>query len=139
MISLLPLQEFMSLTSVQRKPRASALCSIFYINSLHIAWILHQVSPKLLYPSICIELVVALTPTIQRVSPPLSLISISALSVSLFGITMSYSPTKSHNVSTNALLHARLYVDFPLLARFIEFCEVVVLRCSFSTSSICCT
>ncbi|RRT44863.1 hypothetical protein B296_00029261 [Ensete ventricosum] len=64
MISLLPLQEFMSLTSVQGKLRVSTPCSIFYINFLHTAWILHQVPPKLLCPSICIELMVALVPTI---------------------------------------------------------------------------
>ncbi|RZS26434.1 hypothetical protein BHM03_00059774 [Ensete ventricosum] len=48
MISLLPLQEFMPLTSVQGKFRASAPCSIFYVDSLHVAWILNQVSPNLL-------------------------------------------------------------------------------------------
>ncbi|RWV95799.1 hypothetical protein GW17_00041530 [Ensete ventricosum] len=48
MIALLPLQEFMSLTFVQGKLRASSLCSIFYVDSLHTAWILHQVPPKLL-------------------------------------------------------------------------------------------
>ncbi|RWW64537.1 hypothetical protein BHE74_00028254 [Ensete ventricosum] len=47
-IPLLPLQKFMSLTSVQRKLRASALCFIFYVESLHAAWILHKVLPKLL-------------------------------------------------------------------------------------------
>ncbi|RWW49024.1 hypothetical protein BHE74_00044860 [Ensete ventricosum] len=52
MIALLPLQEFMSLTFVQGKLRASALCSIFYVDSLHTAWILHQVPPKLLCSSI---------------------------------------------------------------------------------------
>ncbi|RRT39160.1 hypothetical protein B296_00042642 [Ensete ventricosum] len=45
MISLLPLQEFMPLTSVQGKLHASASCSIFYVDSLHVAWILHQVPP----------------------------------------------------------------------------------------------
>ncbi|RRT32993.1 hypothetical protein B296_00041294 [Ensete ventricosum] len=46
MIPLLPLQEFMPLTSVQGKQHASAPCSIFYVDSLYAAWILHQVSPK---------------------------------------------------------------------------------------------
>ncbi|RZR71826.1 hypothetical protein BHM03_00007729 [Ensete ventricosum] len=64
MIPLLPLQVFMSLISVQGKLCASALCFIFYVNSLHPAWILHQVLPKLLRLSICIELMVALVPTI---------------------------------------------------------------------------
>ncbi|RRT34712.1 hypothetical protein B296_00058000 [Ensete ventricosum] len=64
MIPLLPLQLFMSLISVQGKLCASALCFIFYVNSLHAAWILHQVLPKLLRLSICIELMVALLPTI---------------------------------------------------------------------------
>ncbi|RWW63230.1 hypothetical protein BHE74_00029604 [Ensete ventricosum] len=72
MISLLPLQEFMSLTSVQGKLCASALCFIFYVDSLHTTWILHQVPPKLLHLIICIELMVALVPTISRVSPSLS-------------------------------------------------------------------
>ncbi|RRT83430.1 hypothetical protein B296_00014352 [Ensete ventricosum] len=54
MIPLLPLQEFMSLTSVQGKLCAFASCSIFYVDSLYAAWILHKVSPKLLRPSICI-------------------------------------------------------------------------------------
>ncbi|RWW02110.1 hypothetical protein BHE74_00009710 [Ensete ventricosum] len=92
-ISLVPLQEFMSLTSVQGKLRASARCSIFYVNSLHAAWILHQVPPKLLRPSICTELMVALTPTILRVSPSLSLLSISTLSVPSFDVTMGRSST----------------------------------------------
>ncbi|RWW88317.1 hypothetical protein BHE74_00002820 [Ensete ventricosum] len=48
MITLVPLQEFMSLTFVQGKIHASAPCSIIYIDSLHAAWILHQVPPKLL-------------------------------------------------------------------------------------------
>ncbi|RWW26322.1 hypothetical protein GW17_00009307, partial [Ensete ventricosum] len=48
MILLLPLQEFMSLTSVQGKFRTSTSCFIFFVASLHIAWALHQVSPKLL-------------------------------------------------------------------------------------------
>ncbi|RZS09349.1 hypothetical protein BHM03_00040420 [Ensete ventricosum] len=64
MIPLLPLEEFMSLTSVQGKLRASAPCSIFYVNSLHTTWALHQIPPKLLCLLICIELMVALTPTI---------------------------------------------------------------------------
>ncbi|RRT44726.1 hypothetical protein B296_00036122 [Ensete ventricosum] len=50
MIPLLPLYEFMSLTFVQEKLRASAPCSIFYVDSLHVAWILNQVSPNLLCP-----------------------------------------------------------------------------------------
>ncbi|RZS25331.1 hypothetical protein BHM03_00058516 [Ensete ventricosum] len=74
-ISLLPLQEFMSLTSVQGKLHVS----IFYVDSLHVAWILHQVPPKLLCLSICIELMVALMPTIPLVSPSLSSISTSTL------------------------------------------------------------
>ncbi|RZR93636.1 hypothetical protein BHM03_00022172 [Ensete ventricosum] len=53
----------MSLTSVQGRLHASALCSIFYVNSLHTTRILYQVPPKLLNLSIYIELMVALTPT----------------------------------------------------------------------------
>ncbi|RZR94873.1 hypothetical protein BHM03_00023632 [Ensete ventricosum] len=81
MISLLPLQEFVPLTFVQGKLRVSAPCSIFYIDSIHTAWILYQVPPKLLRSSICIKLIVALVSTIPRVSPPLSSISTSTLSV----------------------------------------------------------
>ncbi|RWV91935.1 hypothetical protein BHE74_00015562 [Ensete ventricosum] len=60
-ISLLPLQEFMSLIYIQGKFCVSAPCSIFYVDSLHTAWIFHRVLPKLLRFSICIELMVALT------------------------------------------------------------------------------
>ncbi|RWW42282.1 hypothetical protein BHE74_00052191 [Ensete ventricosum] len=88
MISLLPLQEFKSLTSVQRKFCASAQCYIFYVDSLHAAWILHLVPPKLLHPTICIELMVALAPTILCVSSLLSTIFTSALSVSSFNVAM---------------------------------------------------
>ncbi|RRT79353.1 hypothetical protein B296_00010941 [Ensete ventricosum] len=49
-IPLLPLQEFMPLISVQGKLCVSTLCSIFYVDSLHAAWILHQVPPKSLCP-----------------------------------------------------------------------------------------
>ncbi|RWV92937.1 hypothetical protein GW17_00044645 [Ensete ventricosum] len=83
----------MSLTFVQGKLRAFALCSIFYINSLRTTWILHQVSPKLLCSSIYIELMMALTPTISRVSHPLSSISTSTLSVSSYNVTMDCSHT----------------------------------------------
>ncbi|RWW60025.1 hypothetical protein BHE74_00033007 [Ensete ventricosum] len=81
MIQLLPLQEFMPLTSIQGKFRASAPFSIFYVDSIHAAWILHQVPPKLLRSSIYIKLIVALVSTIPRVSPPLSSISTSTVSV----------------------------------------------------------
>ncbi|RWW80515.1 hypothetical protein BHE74_00011167 [Ensete ventricosum] len=78
----------MSLTSVQKQLRVSAPCSIFYVDSLHAVWIFHQVSLKLLRPSICIELMVALAPTIPRVSLLLSLIFTSALNVLLFDVAM---------------------------------------------------
>ncbi|RWV79784.1 hypothetical protein GW17_00059029 [Ensete ventricosum] len=68
MISLLPLQGFVPLTSVQGKLHASVPCSIFYVDSLHAAWTLHQVPPKLLRLSICIMLMVALMPTIPRLA-----------------------------------------------------------------------
>ncbi|RRT84394.1 hypothetical protein B296_00004511 [Ensete ventricosum] len=93
LIPLLPLQEFISLTSVQGKLHASAPCSIFYVDSLYAAWTLRQVLPKLLCSSICIELMVTLTPTIPRVSPPLSLISTSTLSVLLYDVVMDCSLT----------------------------------------------
>ncbi|RWW08809.1 hypothetical protein GW17_00027730 [Ensete ventricosum] len=80
-IRLLPLQEFMLLTLVQGKFRASVSCFIFYVDSLHAAWILHQVPLKSLRSSICIELIVALVSIILRVNPPLSLISTSTLRI----------------------------------------------------------
>ncbi|RWV81794.1 hypothetical protein BHE74_00002734 [Ensete ventricosum] len=43
MILLLPLQEFMSLISIQRELCASTSCSIFYVDYLYAAWTLHQV------------------------------------------------------------------------------------------------
>ncbi|RZR74476.1 hypothetical protein BHM03_00037317 [Ensete ventricosum] len=87
MIPLLPLQEFMSLTSVQGKLRAFAR-SIFYVDSLHAAWILRQVPPKLLCSSICIELMVVLTPTIPRVSSRLSPIFTSILSTPSYDVAL---------------------------------------------------
>ncbi|RZS10652.1 hypothetical protein BHM03_00041932 [Ensete ventricosum] len=83
-IPLLPLQEFISLTSVQGKLYAS----IFYVDSLHTAWILHQVLPKLLHLSISIELMVAIMPTIPWVSPPLSSISTLTLSMPSYDVLM---------------------------------------------------
>ncbi|RWW27537.1 hypothetical protein GW17_00008019 [Ensete ventricosum] len=38
MIPLLPLHEFMSLTSVQEKLRASAPCSIFYVPFMQLGY-----------------------------------------------------------------------------------------------------
>ncbi|RRT50301.1 hypothetical protein B296_00018032 [Ensete ventricosum] len=93
MIPLLPLQEFMSLTSVQGKLYTSAPCSILYIDSFYAAWTFYQVPPKLLCSLICIELMVALTSTISRVNPPLSLISTSTLSVPSYDVAMDCSPT----------------------------------------------
>ncbi|RRT56110.1 hypothetical protein BHE74_00048573 [Ensete ventricosum] len=46
MILFLQLQEFMSLTFVQRMFRASASCFILYVDSLHATWALHQVPPN---------------------------------------------------------------------------------------------
>ncbi|RRT67173.1 hypothetical protein B296_00025509 [Ensete ventricosum] len=92
MIPLLPLQEFMSLTSVQRKLCASAPCFIFYVDSLDVTWILHKVSSKLFCSLTYIELMVVLVPTIPQVSPPSSLISTSTLSVSLYDV-IDCSPT----------------------------------------------
>lgn len=92
MISLLHLQEFISLTSVQGKFHASTLCFVLYIDSLYAASTLHRVSPKLHYFSICIKLMVVLVPIIPWVNPPLSSISTSTLSVSLFSIAPGCSP-----------------------------------------------
>ncbi|RWV92304.1 hypothetical protein GW17_00045337 [Ensete ventricosum] len=72
MIMLLPLQKFIYLTSIQGKSCASAPYSIFYVNSFDAAWALHQVPPKLFRSLICIELMMALAPTIPWVSPSLS-------------------------------------------------------------------
>ncbi|RRT53159.1 hypothetical protein B296_00018588 [Ensete ventricosum] len=83
----------MSLTSVQGKLCASVLCFIFYVDSLHAAWILHQVPPKLFRSSICIELMVALILTIPWVNPPSSLIFTSTLSVRLYDVANGHSPT----------------------------------------------
>ncbi|RWW06196.1 hypothetical protein GW17_00030492 [Ensete ventricosum] len=102
MILLLPLQELMSLTSVQGKLNASAPCSIFYVNSLHAAWILHQVPPKLLCLSVCIELMVALAPTIPRVNPPLSPISTSTQSVPSYDVVMVAPPL---DLAMHPLMH----------------------------------
>ncbi|RRT32263.1 hypothetical protein B296_00047759 [Ensete ventricosum] len=55
MIPLLPLQEFMPLTSVQGKLRASVPCSIFYVDSLYATWILHQVPHKSLCSSFALS------------------------------------------------------------------------------------
>ncbi|RZS05514.1 hypothetical protein BHM03_00036028 [Ensete ventricosum] len=92
MIPLLPLQEFMPLTSIQGKLCAFAPCSIFYVDSLHAAWILHQVPSKSLCSSICNELIVALASTIPRVSPPLSSIFASTLSVPSYDVALDCSP-----------------------------------------------
>ncbi|RRT71537.1 hypothetical protein B296_00011856 [Ensete ventricosum] len=124
MILFLPLQEFMSLTSVQGKLRASAPCYIFYVDSLCAAWTLHQVPHKLLHPSIYIELMVAITSTIPLVSPPLSLISTLALSVPSSDVVMGRSPTLSLFASTNKLPHARSCDDSLSLARPVELCGV---------------
>ncbi|RRT81856.1 hypothetical protein B296_00008322 [Ensete ventricosum] len=78
----------MSLTSIKGKFRASALCSLFYVDSLHATWVLHQVPPKLLRLSICIELMVALMPIIPWVNPSLSLILISTLSVPSYDVVI---------------------------------------------------
>ncbi|RWV83135.1 hypothetical protein GW17_00055301 [Ensete ventricosum] len=83
----------MPLTLVQEKLRASAPCFIFYVDSLYAAWILHQVSPKLLRSSICIELILALVSTIPRVSHSLSSIFTSTLSVPLYDIALDCSAT----------------------------------------------
>ncbi|RRT77223.1 hypothetical protein B296_00006184 [Ensete ventricosum] len=93
MISLLPLQEFMPLTFVQGKHYVSAPYLIFYVDSLHAAWILHQVPLKLLRSSICIELMMALASTIPQVNPPLSSIFTSILSVPSYDVALDCSPT----------------------------------------------
>ncbi|RWW67425.1 hypothetical protein BHE74_00025133 [Ensete ventricosum] len=135
-ISLLPLQEFMSSTSIQGKLCASASCFIFYVDSLHAAWILDRVPPKLFCSSICIVLMVALTLTIPRVGP--LLISISTLSVPSYDIAMDCSSTRSRNASTNALPHSRSCNDSSPIDRSIELCRNVVLRYSSLTCMVSC-
>ncbi|RRT33593.1 hypothetical protein B296_00051785 [Ensete ventricosum] len=102
MIPLMPLQEFMSLTSVQGKLCAYPPCSLFYVDSLHAAWILHQVSPKLLHFSIYIKLMVALIPTIPWVNPQLSSISTSTLSVSSYDVVI---VTPPFDLAMHLLMH----------------------------------
>ncbi|RRT37003.1 hypothetical protein B296_00038059 [Ensete ventricosum] len=139
MIPLLPVQEFMPLTSVQGKLCASAPCSIFYVNSIHTAWILHQVPPKLLRSSICIQLIVALASTIPRVSPPLSLISISTRSVPSYDVVLDCSPTQSRNASTNALHRSRSCDDSLSVAWSVELYGDITLRNSSLICVVCCT
>ncbi|RWW52820.1 hypothetical protein BHE74_00040738 [Ensete ventricosum] len=91
MILLLSLQKFMPLTSVQGKLCAFAPCFIFYVDSLHATWILHQVSSKSFRSSICIELIVAFASIISRVSPLLSSISTSTRSVLSYDVVLDYS------------------------------------------------
>ncbi|RRT60342.1 hypothetical protein B296_00015348 [Ensete ventricosum] len=130
MISLLPLQKFLSLTSIQGKLR-TVLCSIFYVDSLHTAWTLHQVPPKLLRLLICIELMVALAPTILRVSPLLSLIFTSTLSVPSYDVAMVAPPLDlAMHRPMHYLIRDHATGQPSLLARSIE----LVLRYS---SSIC--
>ncbi|RWV80680.1 hypothetical protein GW17_00058009 [Ensete ventricosum] len=93
MIPLLPLRVFMSLTFVKGKLCVSALYSIFYVDSSYTTWTLCQVPPKWLRSLICIELMVALAPTIPRVSPLLSLITTLTLSVPSYDVAMDCSPT----------------------------------------------
>ncbi|RRT77402.1 hypothetical protein B296_00020891 [Ensete ventricosum] len=93
MISLLPLQEFMSLTSIQGKLRAYTPCSIFYVDSFYAAWILNQVSSKLLRSSIFIELMIAIMPTIPWVNPSLCPIFTPTLSVPSYDVALDCSPT----------------------------------------------
>ncbi|RRT85294.1 hypothetical protein B296_00010588 [Ensete ventricosum] len=93
MIPLLPLQEFISLIYIQEKFHAFVPYFIFYVDSLHTTWALHQVPPKLFRLSICIELMVTLTPIILRFNSPLSLNSTSSLSVPSFDVALGYSPS----------------------------------------------
>ncbi|RZR94892.1 hypothetical protein BHM03_00023710 [Ensete ventricosum] len=86
MILLLPLQEFMSLISAQKKLLTSSLCFIFYVDSLH------AVSPKMFHPSVCIELMVSFTPTIPW-SALYCVYFPLALSVPSFGVALDCLPT----------------------------------------------
>ncbi|RZS16984.1 hypothetical protein BHM03_00049066 [Ensete ventricosum] len=71
----------MSFTSIQGKLQAYVSYFILYVDSLHAAWVLHQVYLKLLSLLISIEMMVTLITTIPLVSPPLSLNSTSTLCV----------------------------------------------------------
>ncbi|RWW69096.1 hypothetical protein BHE74_00023331 [Ensete ventricosum] len=106
----------MSLISVQGKLCASTLCFILYVDSLHTTWTLHQVSPKLLCLSICIELMVAIAPTIPRVRPLLSSIFTLTLSVPSYDIVMVAPPL-------DRTMHPRLYYlmrDHAIAARSVH-------------------
>lgn len=74
---------------------------------------------------------VALAPIIPWVSPPLSLISISALGVPSFGVIWGHSPIWSRNTFTNILPHTRSWDDSSLLSWSIEHYEIVILRYSY--------
>ncbi|RWV82750.1 hypothetical protein BHE74_00038967 [Ensete ventricosum] len=139
MIPLLPLEEFMSLTSVQRKLHAVALCSTFYIDPLHVSWILRYVPPKLLCSWICIELMVALMPTIPRVSPLLSSIFTSTLSVPSYDVAIVAPPLDLAMHPPMDYLIRDYATTLSLLARSIELCRDIVLWYSFSTCAVCCT
>ncbi|RWW60772.1 hypothetical protein BHE74_00032205 [Ensete ventricosum] len=76
--------------------------SIFYVDSLHAACILHQILPKLLHHSICIKLMAALVPTIPWVIPSLSLIFTSTLSVPLYDVVI---VTPPFNLVMHPLIH----------------------------------
>ncbi|RWW12034.1 hypothetical protein BHE74_00032202 [Ensete ventricosum] len=76
--------------------------SIFYIDSFHAGWILQQVPPKLLWLSICIELMVNLMPTIPWISPPSNLIFISTLNVSSYDVSMVAPPL---DLAMHPLIH----------------------------------
>lgn len=92
--------------------KASRLCSMFYLlyRVPHVAQSLH------------------LRATFPQVSPMFSLISISVLSVFLFGVTLSRSPTWSRNASTKALPHVRSCNDSLSLTWSIKFYGAIVLR-----------
>ncbi|RRT37867.1 hypothetical protein B296_00047115 [Ensete ventricosum] len=119
----------------------SCLCSMFHL-LCRLPLCCLGTSPsstKLFRPLICIELIVALARNILWVSPPMSLIYTSTLSVSSFSSTLGCSFTQSCNASTIILSHTRSCNNSSLFARTIKLCGVVILRYSFSTYVIRCT
>ena len=95
-----------------------------------------QVAPLLVF---CIELMVALAPTIPRVSPPLSLISISTPSVPPFELLWVAPPL---DLAMHPPMHS-LKRDHTTTPRRslgpLSFVELLFLRYYSSICAVCCT
>lgn len=96
MVSLLSLQEFMSLIFPRKAPRSWYFHSIFYLLIRLPSCDLSNLrsSPKLLCSLVCNEMMVALASTISWVNPLLSpIFSSSTLSMPSFGVAFGFYPT----------------------------------------------